>query len=253
MFTERVVSCGEVSLNLATSSSAGQPLLLLHGVTRRWQDFLTFVTPLTLRWQVQALDFRGHGRSDRVSGRYRVIDHARDVVAYLRSQPGEPTVIYGHSLGALVAAAVAAELPEAVRAVVLEDPPSPALLRNLEATPYHPLYTEMRALASSGRTVGEIAHGLAELRVPDNGRSMRLGDLRDAISLRFSARCLLDLDADVLTPVLEGQWLEGCDVESIFRAVTCPVLLLRATALRRHVAQGRCRETDRALEGPHVD
>jgi len=62
----------------------------------------------------------------------------------------------------------------------------------------------------------------------NNGGSVRLGELRDATSLRFSARCLQDLDAEVLTPLLAGSWLEGYDVERIARGVRCPSLLLSA-------------------------
>ena len=55
------------------------------------------------------------------------IDYARDAAAVLRSLR-EPAVVCGHSLGALVAGVVAAQLPERVRAVVLEDPPAPSVL-----------------------------------------------------------------------------------------------------------------------------
>jgi pimeloyl-ACP methyl ester carboxylesterase len=55
-----------------------------------------------------------------------------------------------------------------------------------------------------------------------------MGDVRDPTSLRFSARCLADLDPAVLSPLLEGRWLDGYSVENILSAVRCPVLLLRA-------------------------
>ena len=52
--------------------------------------------------------------------------------------------------------------------------------------------------------------------------------LRDPTSLRFTARCLRDLDPEVLTSLLESRWLDGYDVPVIFGAIRCPVLLLRA-------------------------
>ena len=86
MWTEQFVESGNSRLNLASGPASGPPLLLLHGVTRRWQDFLTLTSALTERWQVNALDFRGHGRSSRCSGAYRVLDYAGDVIRLLQSR-----------------------------------------------------------------------------------------------------------------------------------------------------------------------
>ena len=57
---------------------------------------------------------------------------------------------------------------------------------------------------------------------------VRLGDLRDAMSLRFTARCLQQMDPAALTPLLECRWLDGLDLPALYRGVRCPALLLRA-------------------------
>jgi pimeloyl-ACP methyl ester carboxylesterase len=246
VFTEEVIPCGEIALNCATGPAAGPPLLLLHGVTRRWQDFVSFLPALTLRWQVHGLDFRGHGLSGRAEGRYHVIDYARDVSAFLRFRRHAPVVIYGHSLGALVAVAVAAQSPECVRALVLEDPPAPSLLGDIRATPFHSMFRGMRSLAGRGHSVAEIARALAELRVSTASGDVKLAELRDPTSLRFSAHCLREMDPEVLTPLLDGRWLDGYDTDAVFESITCPVLLLRADPdrggmLHRGEAEGLAR------------
>src|SRR5438045_742737 len=106
MWSEQQFPGPDTSLNTATGPASGPPLVFLHGVTRRWQDFLTLVPALTGRWQVHGLDFRGHGGSGRVPNKYRIIDYVQDAVSVLRTRVAEPAVLYGHSLGALVAAAV---------------------------------------------------------------------------------------------------------------------------------------------------
>lgn len=231
-FGTRLVAGDGVDLSLATlgpDAPGRRPLLCLHGVGRRWQDYLPLIPSLRLHGQVHALDFRGHGRSGRRPGRYRVIDHARDAQHVVRSLR-EPSVIYGHSLGALVAAIVAAAEPDRVQAVVLEDPPSADFLNNLGQSPYAAQFTAMRRLAGGNDPVHQVARELAQVRLPTaDGRStIRLGDLRDAVSLRFTARCLQDVDPDVFTPLLEATWLEGLDLEAVFRRIRCPVLLLCA-------------------------
>ena len=61
-----------------------------------------------------------------------------------------------------------------------------------------------------------------------SGGFKRLGDLRDRASLAWSAQCLSQLDPEVLTPVIEGRWLDGYDFPDALSRVRCPTLLLQA-------------------------
>ena len=61
---------------------------------------------------------------------------------------------------------------------------------------------------------------------------MRLGDVRDATALRFSAKCLPQLDRAVFDPVLDGTWFRGYEEDAIWKAIKCPVLLLRGEEAR---------------------
>src|SRR5215510_16515252 len=119
MLHEYLFKRGMLALNYArTDNNNAQPLLCLHGVTRSWQTFLPLIPTLALRWQLYALDHRGHGKSARAKS-YFAIDYVPDAVSFLRDEIKHPCVIYGHSLGAMVAAAVAAEAPDLVQAVIL--------------------------------------------------------------------------------------------------------------------------------------
>lgn len=228
--TQRSWDQGEAPLNYAIGPPSGPPLVFLHGVVRRWQDFVPLLPALLPRWQVTAFDFRGHGRSGRGDARYLVTDYARDIAALLPYLLGAPAVLYGHSLGALVAMAVAAGEPEMVAGLVLEDPPAPALVQHFRSTPYYTYFARLRELACIGGSVPALARELADIRLPAASESgyVRLGDVRDATSVRFIARCLQDLDPAVLTPVLEEHWLDGYDVAQVTASIRCPVLLLRA-------------------------
>ncbi len=230
MFQERIVQTGEVALNLAVGPENGPPLLFLHGVTRRWQDFLPIVTPFTARWQVMALDHRGHGRSGRAAG-YAVTDYLHDAVAFARNYLSKPAVIWGHSLGAMVAAGIAAGLPGKVKAVVLEDPPFETLGRAIGGTPFWELFLGMRTVCTeSHESVSAMARSLAQIRFhsPDRSNVLALGSVRDEAQLRFGARCLIDLDPAVFDPLLGGHWLDGFDWEAMLPKVTCPAMLLAA-------------------------
>ena len=230
MFQQSLIPCGPLALNVARGPAAGPPLVLLHGVTRSWRDFAPLFGALLPRWQLYAIDLRGHGQSDRAAGRYKVVDYVDDVVALVRSLPGSPAVIYGHSLGAMVALVVADKLPDRVRGIVLEEPPFETMGARIHETPLHGYFSDLERLSVAGRSVAEIALDLADLRMttPGSGPSVRLGDIRDAASLRFAASCLRVLHWDVFTPIIAGRWLEGYDRASLFERVTRPTLLLQA-------------------------
>lgn len=228
MFAERLERAVGTGLNLAAGPRNGPPLWLFHGVGRRWQDFDPLLPALLPRWAVTAADHRGHGRSGRNPAGYRVADYVGDAAGLVRTV-NEPAVLVGHSLGALVALGVAAKVPTVVRAVVLLDPPGPQFLAGVRNTPYAAMWDGMRRLAG-GRPVPEVARALADLRLPGarRGETVRLGEVRDAAALRFMARCLHDLDPDVLGPPLEGRWLDGFDTLAAARGLRCPALLVVA-------------------------
>lgn len=229
MLTEKNIVQSELVLNYAVSPKSGSPLILLHGVTRRWQTFLPLIGAFANRKQIFALDFRGHGLSSNAEGAYLVIDYVDDIITFIKNID-EPLTIYGHSLGALVAAAVARAAPEQVSAVILEDPPIRMMGEKISETLLHSFFTGMQNFAGDQRAVNEITKDLSEMRLrnPQNKKELLLGDLRDRVSLRFTASCLGHLDPALLTPIVEGRWLTGYEVESTFRQICCPILLIQA-------------------------
>jgi pimeloyl-ACP methyl ester carboxylesterase len=211
-----------------TTSGAGPVLLMLHGVTRCGADWEPLLPALAEHWKVIALDQRGHGTSPR-AGSYLVTDYIADAVRLVREEAADPIVLFGHSLGAMVAAVVAAELPDRVRGIILEDPPFHTMGNRIAGSAWQAQFTGMREAARKGGSVEEITDALADIRLPASGGGFkRLGDLRDRASLAWSAECLSQLDPEVLTPVIEGRWLDGYDFPSLLSGLGCPNLLLQA-------------------------
>jgi pimeloyl-ACP methyl ester carboxylesterase len=232
---ELCFACGEESNDGA--------ILFLHGVMRRWQTFAPLHGALGHRFQLIAVDFPGHGRSDRWPGRYRVADHVAATVAFLREHRGPAIRLYGHSLGAMVALGVAAELPERVRAAVLEDPPFDTMGARIEATHWYGYFAAIYRLVSApdfrARSLADQTRLLADVEVPDLTTRTRcetpdgvkprpLRQMRDAGAIRFLASCLRMMDPEVLSPVIRGQWLDGFDWQGAARRVEAPLLVLQA-------------------------
>lgn len=203
----------DLYLNFAAGPGEGPAIVFVHGLLMRWQDWSATMAGFAGRWRTIAVDLRGHGKSGR-SDCYRVVDYVGDVREYLRSL-GQPVVLVGHSLGALVALGVAADEPTAVRALVLEDPPSVTYLASLESTPVPRFWRALQKLAGPGRPVAEVTRELAGLGLP-----------LDAVSLRLLARSIADFDPAAMTPALENRQLDGFDVLVAASRVQCPTLLM---------------------------
>ena len=220
----------QLSLNYVEGPESGPPLILFHGVLRTWQDYVPLIPSFGWRWQVFAMDHRGHGKSQRASGKYQVRDFVRDAVQFVRDIVEEPVVIYGHSLGAMVAAAVAARLPDKVRGIVMEDPPFDTMGERIKETSFHSLFSGIKGLLGRNFDCNELSRQLAEMLIgtPGDERWIRLGDVRDPVSLRFVAKCLTTVDPSVLKPIVEGRWLEDFHRNEILERIHCPVLLLQA-------------------------
>ncbi len=107
----------------AGAGVAGEPvMLLIHASLYRSEDWENIFPRLATRYRVVAYDARGHGKSGRAAA-YTLRDFADDAERMLREIVKAPVVIVGHSLGTLVGIVCAAEMPDLVRAIVLEDPP----------------------------------------------------------------------------------------------------------------------------------
>jgi pimeloyl-ACP methyl ester carboxylesterase len=243
--------------------------LLLHGVTRRALDWMPAFPALSGLGNLFACDFRGHGESEKATS-YLVTDYADDVVAFLCAEIDSSVVIVGHSLGAMVAAAVAARLPERVRAVVLEDPPFETMGSGIIGTAWQHQFIGMQSVVQKAAEDAGIADRLADVSIPQtDGTSKKLGELRSKASLEWSAQCLQTVDPEVFTPLIQGRWLHGYDCWQILPAIRCPALLLQADphsggaltdadAVGSAAAMQRCRHvrlqgTGHQLHRDHLD
>jgi pimeloyl-ACP methyl ester carboxylesterase len=220
---------GSMNLHVGDPTGHGPALVLLHGVTRCGQDWRIVLPTLDRLGTIVALDLRGHGSSPRARNGYRVIDYVADVIGAFRDLAA-PVVLVGHSLGAMVAAAVAGAVPELVRGLVLEDPTFEMTGRRIGETSFLDLFQAYRPFAGSRSPTAEVARALGDrmVRTPDGRGRVPLNAVRDPGTLRFIASCLKRLDPAVLTPIIEGRWLEGYDVDGALAQIRCPTLFLQA-------------------------
>lgn len=97
------------------------PLLALHGWLDNAGSFARIAPLLAERWQVIALELPGHGHSDHLPPgmHYHFVDYVRAVLAAADAMHLSRFPLLGHSLGAGIAALVAAAMPERVHRLLL--------------------------------------------------------------------------------------------------------------------------------------
>jgi pimeloyl-ACP methyl ester carboxylesterase len=122
-FVEKTVDIDGSALHYAEGPASGPPLLLIHGQVTDWQYWNRVLPELSRHFHVFAIDCYGHGRSARVPEKYTAHALAADLERFLRDVVGKPAIVAGHSSGGLIASVLAANAPDRVAGVVLEDPP----------------------------------------------------------------------------------------------------------------------------------
>jgi pimeloyl-ACP methyl ester carboxylesterase len=230
---EHLLNTDAVTINYAEGPPSGPPLVLLHGGSGRWQNYEGIIPDLAPRFHLYAPDFRGHGKSGRVPGRYQLQDYANDTITFLRQCVADPIFLFGSSLGGMVALMVAAQAPGDVRAVVVGDAP---LTRRIDSSAHRDRTrargAAWRDLAGGRLSIDEIVEALkdspTEIPGQDEPVTMREKHGEDAGVFAFVATNLFYTDPDMLTAVLDGTATVGYEMEKVLPAIRCPVLLLQA-------------------------
>lgn len=98
---------------------SGQPFLFLHGNGEDSRYFARQIGHFSNRYQVIAIDTRGHGQTPRGSAPFTIKQFALDLYGFMTERHLTESIILGFSDGANVAMEFALQHPEMVKALVL--------------------------------------------------------------------------------------------------------------------------------------
>ncbi len=116
--TYLTTSWGEMAY--ADSGGTGIPLLFLHGTGCDSEDWQSVIDNLPSNQRCITLDFRGHGQSSTPNKAFTISNLADDVLKLVDFIEIDKIILVGHSLGGMVAIAVARSLSNVVGLVLLE-------------------------------------------------------------------------------------------------------------------------------------
>ncbi|HEY9078356.1 MAG TPA: alpha/beta hydrolase [Anaerolineaceae bacterium] len=117
------ISANGIQIHYYRAGLGDKSLVLLHGITDNGLCWIRLAEALAPDYDLIMPDARGHGQSEAPASGYDPQDRAGDVYGLIKALHLENPVLIGHSMGAETAALTAAYFPEAIRAVILEDPP----------------------------------------------------------------------------------------------------------------------------------
>ena len=212
---------GETAIHYASCPAPpganGPTVLFIHGITGRFATWEQVSEPIRKGNRAIAVDLRGHGRSGRTTGKYRLPDYARDMAALIDGLKLGPVNVVGHSLGAMTALWLAASRPDLTASITLEDPPLFARKIMEQTDPNrHARFGHNARLASAGLSLAELAETLRKMS-PDAAEE----------NIQKSALSMYVTDPDAIWHVYDQRIDWSSDIEDIMRSVQCPVLLMQ--------------------------
>jgi len=122
-FVEKQVMINGSQVNYAEGPDNGPALFLIHGQGTDWKNYAKVLPGLAAHYHVFAVDCYGHGASAWVPEKYSTKAMGADFVRFIKEVIGEPAIVSGHSSGGLLSLWLAANAPDLVQGVILEDPP----------------------------------------------------------------------------------------------------------------------------------
>ena len=119
--TEHNVRLGQYRIRYLVGGS-GKPLVLVHGLAGRAEDWLALVPALRdAGYRIYALDLLGYGRSDRPDVDYSIAEESDIVRQFIDSRHLQQPDLAGWSMGGWIAAKFAVDNPGRVHRLILLD------------------------------------------------------------------------------------------------------------------------------------
>jgi pimeloyl-ACP methyl ester carboxylesterase len=254
---EKYFHTGEVIMNYVAGPANGIPLVFIPGQTVTWEEYTLILPLLAGKFQVFAVTVRGHGKSSWTPGKYTFNQLGKDMTEFLKGVVGKPAIVAGNSSGGVLSVWLAANSPELVRAIVLEDPP---LFRcdwpNIKGTLVFDSFLDLARMAVAGgggfsrRTLhsmermAELPKGVMDMKFPPRP-VMKFIAWTIAVQQAFSPGSPIDLkmlppparimmrgasqfDGNFSRAFVEGTMGEGFDHATTLAMITQPILFLHA-------------------------
>ncbi len=254
-FLEKTYDTGEVKLNYIVGLDNGPSLLLIPAQMGMWESYKKVLIPLSKKFQVYVIDIRGHGKSSWTPGNYSWKVVGEDIKSFIKNVIKRKVIISGNSSGGILALWCAANIPECVSGIVLEDAPvfscEMPRFKERDKFVYNGLKhlvkqignVENRDLANYFRDMEIPAFDKRIKKIPEwfiNFLSRKIKKFQNAYpgkpieigildSLNLLIKSLSMFDPDFARAFVDGRFYEGINHEEALKKTTCPIMLIQAS------------------------
>jgi pimeloyl-ACP methyl ester carboxylesterase len=238
-------------INYGEGPSNGPALLLIHGQNAAWEDYASVLPELSKKFHVFAVDCYGHGKSSHDPALYSCEANGKALIWFMENVIGEKCFVSGHSSGGILTAWLAANAPEQVKGIVLEDPPlfevTPQEMQEGKAcfawkdtfetihsflnqkseadyAVYYAKHSYMTSLFGGG-VRDKFAQSVENFRKAHPGQTTRICWFPYA-ELRMDYADEYDLKFGEV--FYDGSWMKDVDQESMLKNIKCPTIYLKA-------------------------
>jgi pimeloyl-ACP methyl ester carboxylesterase len=250
-FALKVARIGDVELSYAEGPDQGPPLVLLHAQHMDWFSYSRVLPALAQRFHVFDVDYPGHGATVVPAGYPMTANRiGADLAEFIEVMIGEPVHVTGNSSGGLLTAWLAANRPDLVTSIVLEDPPlfsaeyprirstiadksfttcSAAVREGVDDFLLYWIHSNRRFFRNNIFPGADLVLALAvrAYRRAHPGDPVDVGLLPND-TIRLFLRGMDQFDPRFGAAFHDGTWHEGFDHAETLAEIGCPALLVQA-------------------------
>lgn len=118
---EGFVEAGETKIHYLHWGHGPETILALHGVSSLAYAWKAIGENLSNEYRFIAIDQRGHGDSGKPKDGYTVSLYCKDILGFINALSLEKIILLGHSMGGRNATVFAAEYPDRVSKLIVEE------------------------------------------------------------------------------------------------------------------------------------
>lgn len=251
-YVQKTARVNRITLSYVEGPNNGPPLVLLHAQLLDWFSYSRVLPELAKSYHVYDIDYPAHGQTKTPADYPMTANQiGADLGDFIAQEIGKPIYVTGNSSGGLLAAWLAANRPELVKAALLEDPPLfsaeyPRIKQTVAnrafktsytaATKDHPddflLYWIHGSAQFFRKNVGPgtpfiLTQAVKAARRNNPGKPVEIGLIKND-TLRMMLRGLDQYDPRFGAAFYDGRWNNGFDHAEALRKIRCPVLLMQA-------------------------
>lgn len=249
-FFEKSVKIGQTNFCYTEGPDNGPALMLLHAQMMDWFDYSRVLPELSKSYHIFVVDYNGHEKTTAPASTMNANTIGNILAAFMEKEIKEPAFVSGNSSGGLLTTWLAANKPELVRAILLEDPQLfaseyPQVKQTIAYKSFTSChnYIESRSkedfltywIKSSSEFINKKVGKNATPKLLSMIKTYQNVHPGEAVELRFVPKMLRLMfrgmsvfDANFGNAFYSGEWNEGFDHAEALKKIKCLVLLLHA-------------------------